>query len=126
MLFLGIGYFNAEKMDEKSEQEMEGIMSQCEPFMKDLYASDRVLLDLGLDTRMKVLKRQSNQITVTDGPFTETKEVIGSTFLIEADDLEDAVRIASLHPTTQVEGVEELGWRLEVRPIHYIYDRKET
>src|SRR4051812_101884 len=32
---------------------------------------------------------------VTDGPFAETKEVLGGYYLIEADSLDDAVRWAS-------------------------------
>jgi len=54
-----------------------------------------------------------------DGPYAETKEMLGGAFLIEADDMDDAIRIASLHPTTQVSAGEGLGWVLEIRPIHY-------
>jgi hypothetical protein len=36
--------------------------------------------------------------TVTDGPFTETKEVIGGFFLIEARDMKEAVEIAKRAP----------------------------
>ncbi|EPE61269.1 hypothetical protein L479_02335 [Exiguobacterium sp. S17] len=48
---------------------------------------------------------------------------MGSAFLIEALDMEDAIRIASLHPTVQVQEAEELGWRLEIRSIHYYRER---
>lgn len=56
---------------------------------------------------------------VTDGPFIETKEIIGSSFLIEVEDLDEAIRIASMHPTIQVGAGEQFGWGIEIRPIHY-------
>jgi hypothetical protein len=46
---------------------------------------------------------------VTDGPFTETKEVLGGYYLIEAADLDQALTVAKLVPTP-FGGV-------EVRPI---------
>jgi hypothetical protein len=62
---------------------------------------------------------------VTDAPFVETKELIGSAFLIEAQDMKDAIQIASLHPTTQVAEGEEFGWRIEIRPVHYFEKREQ-
>lgn len=124
MMFLVTGYFNAEKMNEKTGLEIDQIMATCEPYLQELYASEQVLMDMGLEASVKQLKRESYQIEITDGDVTESKEVMGSAFLIEALDMEDAVRIASLHPTTQVTEAEALGWRLEVRPVHYYRERE--
>jgi hypothetical protein len=49
--------------------------------------------------------------TVTDGPYAETKDVIGGFSIIEARDLEQAARIASGCP------ILELGGCVEVRPV---------
>jgi hypothetical protein len=46
---------------------------------------------------------------LTDGPFIETKEVLGGFFIIEADDLDHALALAKLTPI--VDG------GLEVRPL---------
>jgi hypothetical protein len=54
-----------------------------------------------------------------DKLLVESKELVGSAFVIEAADMEDAVRVASLHPATQVLAGEPFGWGLEIRPIHY-------
>ena len=35
---------------------------------------------------------------VTDGPFAETKEIIGGVFLIDLPDLDEAIRLAALDP----------------------------
>lgn len=41
----------------------------------------------------------AGKVTVTDGPFAETKEAIGGYYLIEAADLDAAVEIAQQVPT---------------------------
>ncbi|MBI2429608.1 MAG: YciI family protein [Ignavibacteriales bacterium] len=53
---------------------------------------------------------RNGKISVTDGPFAETKETLGGFFLIEAKDLNDAIKIASKWPSAR------LG-TIEVRPI---------
>ena len=123
MMFLVTGYFNADKMNVKTDLEIDQIMATCEPHLQELYASEQVLMDMGLEAGVKELKRASHQIGITDGPVTASKEMMGSAFVIEAIDLEDAIRIASLHPTVQVPEAESLGWRLEIRPVHYYRER---
>jgi hypothetical protein len=49
--------------------------------------------------------------TVTDGPYAESKDVIGGFSLIEARDLEQAAKIASGCP------ILEFGGCVEVRPV---------
>jgi hypothetical protein len=49
---------------------------------------------------------------VTDGPFIEAKEVVAGFFILEAPDLDTAVRIARLNPATLDGGV-------EVRPLFF-------
>jgi hypothetical protein len=46
---------------------------------------------------------------VTDGPFAETKEALGGYYLIESDDLDQALAIAKEIPT--------LAGGVEVRPV---------
>ena len=52
---------------------------------------------------------------VTDGPFVESKEKVGGLFILEARDLNEAIRVASLHPAAHLG--EQLGWAIEIRPI---------
>lgn len=49
--------------------------------------------------------------TVTDGPFAETKEVLGGFVLFEAADMDEAERIAAGCPIFEAKG------RVEVRPV---------
>lgn len=57
------------------------------------------------DDAVTVRVRQGN-VSTTDGPFMETKEMLGGIILIEARDLNDAVRIASGHPIARIGSVE--------------------
>jgi len=54
---------------------------------------------------------RDGETSVTDGPFAETKEQLGGFILIEARDLNDAIRVAAGIPLAR------LG-TIEVRPIH--------
>jgi len=56
------------------------------------------------------LRVRDGRLSVTDGPFAETKEQIGGFFLIEAADFDEAVSIASKWPSAR------LGM-IEVRPL---------
>jgi hypothetical protein len=53
---------------------------------------------------------RTGRTSVTDGPFAETKEQLGGYFLIEARDLDEAVRIAGGWPSARI-------GTIEVRPI---------
>jgi hypothetical protein len=58
----------------------------------------------------KVVRVRDGERIVTDGPFAETKEVVGGVFLVDLPDLDEAIRLAALVP------VAEHG-SLEIRPI---------
>jgi hypothetical protein len=48
---------------------------------------------------------------MTDGPFADTKEVLGGLFLLEAANLDEAVELAARIPVARLGGV------VEVRPV---------
>lgn len=119
MKFLCMGYFDPEKMNARPKEELDDVMRKCQPHLQEFYESGQVILDAGLGLETKSLRRVNGKVTVLDGPSVETKETIGSAFIIEAEDMQEAIRIASLHPTTQVAAGEQFGWCIEIRPIHY-------
>jgi hypothetical protein len=49
--------------------------------------------------------------TITDGPYSETKDVVGGFSVVEAKDLDQAAQLASGCPIT------EIGGSVEVRPV---------
>lgn len=56
---------------------------------------------------------REGKVTVTDGPFAETKECLAGYYMIEAKDLDEAIRIASHIPPAEIGSI-------EVRPIRPI------
>lgn len=48
---------------------------------------------------------------ISDGPFAETKEQLGGFYLIEASDLDDAIRVASKMPPARIGSIE--AWPLK-------------
>jgi hypothetical protein len=49
---------------------------------------------------------RNGQVSVTDGPFAETKEQLAGFYLIEARDLNEAIRIASKIPPARIGSIE--------------------
>jgi hypothetical protein len=73
------------------------------PFTRDAH---RLTMDAG-----RVMRSKGGQIRTADGPYSETKEVLGGYYTIEAADYEDAIRLAMDHPTL------EHGGTIEVRQV---------
>ena len=57
------------------------------------------------------IRVRDGQTLTTDGPFAETKEVLGGFFLFEADNLDDAIELAARIPAART------GGGVEVRPL---------
>jgi hypothetical protein len=117
MKYLCLAYYDEKKFDTLSEADLAAIGRECRPHDGVLQQSGH-LLEVGSlgPTRTSVSLRPRNGRTlVTDGPFAETKEQLGSYFLIEARDMKEAVQVASKHPAAHLN--EHLGWGVEVRPI---------
>ena len=54
---------------------------------------------------------ENGEMLTTDGPFTETKEVLGGFYVFEADDLDRALEVAARIPAAR------MGGSVEVRPL---------
>ncbi|KQR53997.1 hypothetical protein ASF88_03920 [Leifsonia sp. Leaf336] len=61
-------------------------------------------------TESRVVRVRDGKRYVTDGPFTETTEVICGFDILDVDDLDEAIEIASRHPMAR-------NGQLELRPF---------
>ncbi len=61
-------------------------------------------------TTATTVRVRHGRVSVTDGPFAETKEQLGGFFMIEVSDLDEAVRVASHWPSARLGSV-------EIRPV---------
>ena len=73
------------------------------PFTKD---SKRLAEDAG-----RVIRSDGGKVRTTDGPYSETKEVLGGYYTIEAPNYEEAVKLALTHPHL------DYGGTVEVRQV---------
>jgi hypothetical protein len=73
------------------------------PFTRD---GKRLADDVG-----KVLRNKNGQKRAVDGPYSETKEVLGGYYTIEAASYDEAVKLALDHPTI------EYGGTIEIRHV---------
>ncbi|MGK7379158.1 YciI family protein [Planococcus sp. 1R117A] len=117
MKYLCLGYLNKEKMEELPKEEIDAIMLECQPHLEELSNSGHVLVDAGVAQEVKSLQRVDGKIQVSKGYLTQPEKIIGSAFILEAQNIEEAIRVASLHPTVQVSLGEQLGWEIEIRQI---------
>ena len=99
-----------------SEEEQAELRAQEMPrwmaLFDELGKADPNLTGYELDGRdtAKVVRVRDGERTVTDGPFAETKEVVGGIFVIDLPDLDEAIRLAALVPTSE-------HGSLEIRPL---------
>ena len=56
----------------------------------------------------RILHPQTGKPRVTDGPYSEAKEVLGGFFVIEADNYDHAVELSLGHPHLEYDGVVEV------------------
>ncbi|MDR4462225.1 MAG: YciI family protein [Nitrospirales bacterium] len=100
------------KLDSMSKSECDALMDETLAYCEKLKNSGHLLVAEPLEPiQMAVTVRARNgNVSITDGPFAETKEQIGGFFLINATDLNEAIQVASKFPSVR------LG-TIEVRPV---------
>jgi hypothetical protein len=123
MKYLGLAYFNPEKFAAMASDDVKKLVSQCPALDERMRATGKVLVSASLgdlDT-WKTIRPRNGKPHVTDGPYTESKEVVGGLFIIEADSREEALHIASMHPAATLG--EEGGWAVELIPMDFYLAR---
>lgn len=120
MRFLCLGHYDPEIYDRMSDEERRALGERCRPHDEAFHATGAVVSVATLAHGSWAHVRPTDEDpSVTDGPFTEAKEVVGSYFVVEAEDLDEAVGIASLHPAARIG--RDVGFSMEVRPIERVW-----
>jgi hypothetical protein len=112
MQYLCLVYQEETKLDALSKSEYDAVVSEVLDYREELrqsghYIASSPLQPVQMATTIRV---RNGKVSITDGPFAETKEQLGGFYLIEARDLNDAIRVASKMPPAR------LGC-IEVRPL---------
>ncbi|BBA36291.1 DGPF domain superfamily [Methylocaldum marinum] len=115
MKYLCLAYEAEEKLDALSPGEWDALRRETLAYVEALRESGHLVITHALKSvrTSRTVRVRNGELSVTDGPFAETKEQLGGFFLIEAPDLEEAVRIASKWPSARLGSI-------EVRPIEEV------
>jgi hypothetical protein len=112
MKYLCLIYDEEKKLAGMAKSEQDAFMGEYGAFTESVKASGHYLGGNPLQpvhTATSVRVR-NGKMSATDGPYAETKEQLGGYYLIEAQDLNDAIQVASRIPSAKI-------GTIEVRPI---------
>ena len=115
MKFLLLVYIDPAAIDALPAGDFDSKMRNCLAHADEMRHDGRLLESQMLEdasSAKSVRIRQGRQTTL-DGPFAETKEVLGGFNLIEAENIDEAVRMAAEFPWAQTGCI-------EVRPVRDI------
>ncbi|GAB3020422.1 YciI family protein [Bowmanella dokdonensis] len=104
MKFVCLGYLDENKFANLSEEEGQKMMNACFDYDDELRRKGHFLGGEALDWSRKAvtLRTKNGQVEVTDGPYAETKEILGGILLLEARDINHAISLMSAHPGVKV------------------------
>ena len=112
MKYICLAYEEEDKLNAMTKGEWEALRKETLGYLDELRESGYVIAAeplQGVQTAATVRVR-NGFVSVTDGPFAETKETLGGFFLINARDLNEAIKVASRWPSARFGSI-------EVRPI---------
>lgn len=112
MKYICLGYMEEAKWDALTECDRETFMTECLAYDAILQAGGHMVGGEALQSvrNATTLRYRDGRLVITDGPFAETKEQLGGILILEAEDLDHAIRLMSRHPGVR------LGGCFEVRP----------
>src|SRR5262245_9961717 len=112
MKYLCLAYEDEGRLNALSASEWDSLRRETLGYVERLRSSGRLIATQALQSARTAATVQvrGGKLSVTDGPFAETKEQLGGFFMIEARDRDEAVELAARWPSAR------LG-TIEVRPI---------
>ncbi len=116
MQFVLLIYNDPALLDALPDGEADAMMRGCLAHADDMRRDGRLLDSQMLTdaTAAKAVRIRNGRLSALDGPFAETKEVLGGFNLIEAADMDEALRIAAEFPwartgCVEVRAVQDVG-----------------
>ena len=112
MKFMLLIYNEPHLLDPQPGAETDSLMRECFAHVDELREDGHLIESQMLESprTAKSVRIRNGKVKAVDGPFAETKEMLGGFNLIEARDIDEAVEIASHFPWARTGCV-------EVRPV---------
>ncbi len=100
MKYICLGYIEEGKWEGMSEGERNAMMDECFTYDDELRKNGHFAGGEALQgpRNAVTLRFQSGKVSITDGPYAETKEQLGGILVLEANDLNHAIQLMSKHP----------------------------
>jgi hypothetical protein len=100
MKYVCLGFIDETRFAEIPPEERQRLMEECFAYDDELRRGGHFLGGEALDSARNAvtLRMKNGEVEVTDGPFVETKEILGGILLLEARDLNHAISLMSKHP----------------------------
>jgi hypothetical protein len=108
MKFVCLGYYDANKFDSMPEAERNALMDTCFTYDDVLRKGGHFAGGEALERTGRTVRLKNGKVAVLDGPYAETKEVLGGILILEARDLDHAVELMSKHPAVKAGNVFEI------------------
>ena len=112
MKYMLLCYDDAAAWERAGKEALRGAMQEAVRLTHELHAQGQYIMAAPLEptSTSRSVRVRNGRPLVTDGPFAETREVLGGFYVIDVDDLDQAIAIAARHPGARVGTV-------EVRPL---------
>ena len=108
--FILLLHENAEEIKKLSPEEMQRLVGSHMKYRNDLQKAGKFVGGSGLDMNGKRIVGKESM--VKDGPYIESKELIGGYYVISAEDYESAVEIAKKCPNHHWGGTTEVRYMM--------------
>jgi len=118
MKFICFGYLDTEEWSRVSPADQTAMIDRCLAYDETLQKNGHWVIGEGLqgpDATVR-LRFKKGKVVVTDGPYAETKELLGGLLILEARDRNHAVQLISNHPGLQM-GVWEIRPAQDLTPL---------
>ena len=116
MKYLCLGYHNEELWQAMPVGERNALMNETFAYGEYLKANGHIIDDHALQSVATAatlrFAKGNGKVSVTDGPFAETKEQLGGLMILEANDLNHAIQLMSKMPCMS------MGGSIEIRAIN--------
>jgi hypothetical protein len=100
MKYICLGYLPPGKFEGMTEDQRNATLDECFEYNDHLRANGNVVAEVSLQPPQTAvtLHWKNGKVVTTDGPYAETKELLGGIQIIEARDLNHAIQLMSQHP----------------------------
>jgi hypothetical protein len=111
MKYICLGYIDEKKWETAPESERNALIDECFTYDAVLRKNGHFAGGEALQSAQNAttLRWKNGKLSITDGPYAETKEQLGGILVLEAEDLNHALQLMSKHPTVK-------AGALEIRP----------